>query len=878
MISLDMHTVVFVAAISYMICALFVVQLWGQHRDRFDGLGYLAISAALQTVSLVFFASRGVIPDWISTTLANMLLMAGTLMGYIGLERFLKKPGPQLHNYILLAGGSFAVWFFFVVQPDMAKRAIVISVFTLMICGQCLWLLWRRVEPVLRPLAFGTGMIFFSYCLLNIVRIAGYLVDVPQPSDFYQSNGFQALVLVFYPALLVLLTYSLMQMVNRRLVMEITAQQEKFFSAFQLAPYAITLVRLSDGMIVDTNRAFEVVSGYDRAEAVGKSAIDLHMWAHEEDRASVMADLESGGKVKPREANFRTKSGVMVTGMFSAELLIADGERYALSCILDITARKQAEIAANKADEHRRNLFNHSHVVMLLIDPDGGAIVAANQAAADFYGWTREQLQNMRIDQINLLPPAEVAVAVQRANNQQCNNFEFRHRLANGQGRNVEVFSGPMQIGDRTLLFSIVHEITDRVLAARQLAESEAKRQAEMRAALEAQQQARLAAMNLMEDAIAASASAEEALTAMRRSESRFELAMQASQDGLWEWNVQTDESYHSPRWYEIIGYAKDDPALLPSSFKTWESRIHPDDQQRVMGVINAHLHKRNPFSVEYRHRHHSGEYRWQHSRGLTVFDASGTPTKMVGSISDITERKNAEFALERISRLYAILSRSNEAIVHCDSEAILFPHICHTAVHVGGMKMAWIGMVDEVRRALLPIASSGDTTNYLADIRISMDADNLRGMGPAGMAVRENRPVWCQDFLHDPSTAPWHESGAQADLIASAALPLCRNGRAVGTLTLYAGEVNFFDEGVQTLLIEMAAGISFAMDSYAAVTERKRAETNMSEQLEELRRWQQLMLGREGRILSMKKEVNALLAERGLPARYSSMSDTETK
>ena len=417
--------------------------------------------------------------------------------------------------------------------------------------------------------------------------------------------------------------------------------------------------------------------------------------------------------------------------------------------IVEITAvreRLDANLMTLRESEARyHSLFDNSHAAMLLIDPDGGSIVAANPAAAAFYGWPQEQLLGMRIDQINVLPPANSAAEMQQAPAQQRNRFEFRHRLADGQMRDVEVFSDPVQVGGKSLLYCIVHDISGRMQTARELAESEARRQGEMSATLEAQHQGRLAALNLMDDAVAAHDRAETALSAQIR-----------------------------------------------------------------------------------------------------------------------------------LSQLYATLSQSNLAIVHCDSEATLFPQICREAINFGGLKMAWIGLVDETGQKVMPVASFGDASDYLASAPISMDAGHPHGQGPTATAIRENQPVWCQDFLHDPRTTPWHERGARAVWMASASLPLRREGVTVGALTLYANEANFFDDAIQKLLIEMAADISFAMDGYAAIAERDRAVAKMAEQLDELRRWQQVMLGREDRIMAMKKEVNSLLAGQGQPPRYASAVDEE--
>ena len=96
-----------------------------------------------------------------------------------------------------------------------------------------------------------------------------------------------------------------------------------------------------------------------------------------------------------------------------------------------------------------------------------------------------------------------------------------------------------------------------------------------------------------------------------------------------------------------------------------------------------------------------------------------------------VAERQSAEENVRRVSRLYAVLSRCNHAIVHSRSTDELFQTVCTTAVTLGGMKMAWIGMVDEETQSVLPIASFGDETGYLSTVQISVDAGSPFGQGP---------------------------------------------------------------------------------------------------------------------------------------------------
>ena len=179
----------------------------------------------------------------------------------------------------------------------------------------------------------------------------------------------------------------------------------------------------------------------------------------------------------------------------------------------------------------------------------------------------------------------------------------------------------------------------------------------------------------------------------------------------------------------------------------------------------------------------------------------------------------------QRLSRLYAASSHCSQAIVRSNTDAELFPQICRIVVQFGGMKMAWIGLVDRGSQQVRPVAVFGDGSDYLTDLQVSVDATAPSGRGPTGSAIRDNQPFWCQDFTHDPLTAPWHERGARFGWGGSATLPLQRKGVVIGALTLYAANVNAFDEDIRHLLLEMATGISFALDGFAREAARTQAE-----------------------------------------------------
>lgn len=205
---------------------------------------------------------------------------------------------------------------------------------------------------------------------------------------------------------------------------------------------------------------------------------------------------------------------------------------------------------------------------------------------------------------------------------------------------------------------------------------------------------------------------------------------------------------------------------------------------------------------------------------------ADGTPEHLLAAVQDITERREAEAKIRRLTQIYAALSECNQVILRCTSEADLFPQICRFAVELGGMHLAWVGMLDPDTLRLNPVASFGDdVAGYLQGIHVSADPESPFGRGPGGIAVRERRPVWIQDFLSETSMAPWREHAVRSGWRSVAGLALSRNEVVVGVLLLYSAEVHAFDEAVRHLLIEMAMDISFALSSFAQEAARKHME-----------------------------------------------------
>jgi PAS domain S-box-containing protein len=193
------------------------------------------------------------------------------------------------------------------------------------------------------------------------------------------------------------------------------------------------------------------------------------------------------------------------------------------------------------------------------------------------------------------------------------------------------------------------------------------------------------------------------------------------------------------------------------------------------------------------------------------VFNEQGQCTNLVGVLHDMTEYRSAQKHIERLNRVYSVLSDINQTIVREKDSQAMLEAACRIAVDKGQFRMAWIGMADPTTGVLNPIASSGVAEDYLKRVKIDLQ-DPITATGPAARCFHSGEPQVCNDIEHD-FYRPWKEYALQLGYRSLASFPLRCENQIVGVLNLYASELAFFDQEEAKLLDEMAMDISFALE-----------------------------------------------------------------
>jgi diguanylate cyclase (GGDEF)-like protein/PAS domain S-box-containing protein len=385
----------------------------------------------------------------------------------------------------------------------------------------------------------------------------------------------------------------------RRMVEALRTSEAQFASAFRSTPGPATISTMGDGRLLEVNDAFVEVMGYTEQEAIGRTTQDLGLWVEQRDRGVVLERLARDGQVRGFDYRFRTRTGEVKHGIFSADIIEFRGERCLLAITHDITERVRAEQALRESEERYRTIIETIEDGYYELDTTG-RLTAFNSALTQLLGFREGAMPRLTYrDFVDPSNAQRVAAALNEvyASGSAQRIVDWEIVRPDGERRTVEASVAPVRDGSGWIVGyrGIMRDVTDRV-------RTEA---------------------------------------ALRESEARYALAARGANDGLWDWDMERGTVYFSPRWKEILGYG---PAEIGNMPEEWTRRMHPEDAPRVQADLQEHLRSPSPhFENEHRVLHKDGTYRWVLARGVAVRNAAGRATRMAGSLTDVTSRKIAE-------------------------------------------------------------------------------------------------------------------------------------------------------------------------------------------------------------------------------------------
>jgi PAS domain S-box-containing protein len=347
-----------------------------------------------------------------------------------------------------------------------------------------------------------------------------------------------------------------------------------------------------DGIIEYMNLATVETMGIKPEDAIGKSAVEIFGLDFIQPHLKAIHELHSTGQRNRFEVYYApTDKYFLVSGFDMPNNLFA-------VLRTDITEQKKYQNVLRQSEEIYHSLFKNNHAVMILIDPKTGDIADANPAACSFYGYNKEEITELKITDINVLSEQEVLKEMYKAELGKRKHFLFKHRLSNGEIRDVEVYSGPVTVENRKLIYSIIHDITKR----------------------------------------------KKAESALKKSEKKFRETFENATIGIALTSIDGKIFNVNSALSEMLGYSKQELNSI-----TFQDITCPDDLEISQNVVKSIIGGKNKkVRFEKRYIRKNGHIMWA-DVSTFLLRKDNNPIYFITHIQDITKRKQAEEELRQV-------------------------------------------------------------------------------------------------------------------------------------------------------------------------------------------------------------------------------------
>lgn len=375
--------------------------------------------------------------------------------------------------------------------------------------------------------------------------------------------------------------------------------QARFEHYFNSNPELMLISRLEDGCITEVNDAFVHSSGYSREEAIGSTTLSLGLWTSGLDRERMTRELISKGYCDHLEAEFHSKSGTSYIGSVSAVITTLNGVPHILSTVRDITIEKKNEQESKQKEVLLRTTLESTDEGILMIGGDG-RVLSANQRFIELWKIPHEIASTGRDDLLlghvleQLIDPNVFLNQVKRLYG---TDDEARDLLHFKDGRVFARFTKALWIGEERGRIWCFKDVTE-------------------------QQHTEAELLTIKE---------------------RYDFATQVGKVGTWDWNPLTGELAWSDETFRLMGF---EPRSIKPTYELYLGLVHPDDRAFLNESVQAVLHEKRTYSLDCRIVLANGKEIVCHVTGKVEFDENDQPSRMLGTVQDITERKQIESSL----------------------------------------------------------------------------------------------------------------------------------------------------------------------------------------------------------------------------------------
>ncbi len=418
----------------------------------------------------------------------------------------------------------------------------------------------------------------------------------------------------------------------------------------------LVMIHDLEGLLLNVNPAVSKLSGYTIVELIGQPISDYIVPKF---RSSFQGDyLKEIAKQGHSEGvvAFHAKDGSEHFVEYRNVLVRPKGcEPYVNGLGRDITERIRSERILRESEERYRTVFETTGAATIIIEEDE-TISLSNSTFEELSGYSKEEIEGKKkwteflikedLQQLRTYHRDQSSKTLSPSP-----NFEFSLIDRKGKTKNILLTIG--SIANTQISVASLLDITHRKQVELEL--QKAHDQLEHR--VKEQTSDLVNANEQLKKEITERRQVEEAL---QISQERYKLATNAAKVGVWDWNVVSNDFYLDPNVKEILGYSD---CEIPNELDAWSEYVHPEDKESVMETFQAHIDGKTPeFICEHRMTHKDGTVRWVMARGVAICDAEGKPIRVVGTDTDISERKQAEeeknkleVKVQQIKRLEAI-------------------------------------------------------------------------------------------------------------------------------------------------------------------------------------------------------------------------------